>query len=70
MTSLSPPFPLTLCRPVEEVRSGAGLSLEPKFDGWRCQVLPGAGRLWSRHGTNLTAPFADISRAARQPQST
>ncbi|MER5896558.1 hypothetical protein [Streptomyces sp. NPDC001876] len=43
----------------------AGLSLESKFDGWRCQILTGVGRLWSRHGTDLTAPFADVARAAR-----
>ncbi|MEU8957990.1 hypothetical protein AB0C93_27220 [Streptomyces sp. NPDC048518] len=34
-------------------------------DGWRCQVLTGTGRLWSRHGTELTAPFADVAGAAR-----
>ncbi|MGN9821557.1 ATP-dependent DNA ligase [Streptomyces sp. SD11] len=65
MPSLVLPVPLALCRPVEEVHSGAGLSLEPKFDGWRCQVLTGAGRLWSRHGTDLTAPFADLAHAAQ-----
>ncbi|MGW7067131.1 ATP-dependent DNA ligase [Streptomyces sp. NPDC054855] len=65
MTSLALPVPLALCRPVEQVRSGTGLSLEPKFDGWRCQVLARAGRLWSRHGTDLTTPFADVARAAQ-----
>ncbi|MEV2255938.1 hypothetical protein AB0I94_36190 [Streptomyces sp. NPDC050147] len=65
MTSLSLPLPLALCRSVLEVPSGADLSLEPKFDGWRCQVLTRAGRLWSRHGTDLTGPFGDIARAAR-----
>ncbi|MGW7071854.1 ATP-dependent DNA ligase [Streptomyces sp. NPDC054855] len=65
MKLLPLPVPLALCRPVEQVRSGTGLSLEPKFDGWRCQVLAGAGRLWSRHGNDLTASFADVARAAR-----
>ncbi|MFE4206105.1 hypothetical protein ACFRSX_32695 [Streptomyces goshikiensis] len=65
MTRLPLPVPLALCRSVEDVRFGAGLSLEPKFDGWRCQLLAGAGRLWSRHGTDLTARFADVALASR-----
>ncbi|WP_439900516.1 ATP-dependent DNA ligase, partial [Streptomyces mirabilis] len=40
-------------------------AIEPKFDGWRCQVRAGAGRLWSRHGTDLSASFADIAQASR-----
>ncbi|MFF3576669.1 ATP-dependent DNA ligase [Streptomyces mirabilis] len=57
---------LALCRPVDQVRGGPGIAaLEPKFDGWRCQVRAGAGRLWSRHGTDLSAAFADIAQASR-----
>jgi ATP-dependent DNA ligase len=59
------PVSLALCQSVQRVRGGPGVSLEPKFDGWRCQVRAGAGRLWSRHGTDLSASFADIARASR-----
>ncbi|WP_371551310.1 hypothetical protein [Streptomyces sp. NBC_00554] len=56
---------LALCQSVDRVRGDSGISLEPKFDGWRCQVLTGAGRVWSRHGTDLTRAFADIAQAPR-----
>ncbi|WP_329327108.1 hypothetical protein [Streptomyces mirabilis] len=60
------PVSLALCRSVDQVRGGPGIAaLEPKFDGWRCQVRAGAGRLWSRHGTDLSAAFADIAQASR-----
>ncbi|MER5820737.1 hypothetical protein ABT086_00025 [Streptomyces mirabilis] len=36
-------------------------------DGWRCQVLAGADRVWSRYGTDLTHAFADIGQASRAP---
>src|SRR3954464_3704361 len=69
MTSLAPPVPLALCRPVEEVRNGAGLSLEAKFGGWCCQVLTGAGRLWSPEGEQRdpTAGAATASPTAVPP---
>lgn len=35
------PVSLALCQSVDRVRGGSGVSLEPKFDGWRCQVLAG-----------------------------
>ncbi|MFK0022856.1 hypothetical protein [Streptomyces sp. NPDC090798] len=60
------PASLALCQSVDQVRGGPSIAaLEPKFDGWRCQVLAGAGRLWSRHGTDLSASFADIAQASR-----
>ncbi|MFJ6784525.1 hypothetical protein [Streptomyces yangpuensis] len=65
MTRIALPAPLALCRPIEDVRLVMGLNFEPKFDGWRCQLLAGAGRLWSRHGTDLTAQFADVASASR-----
>ncbi|MFD6465364.1 ATP-dependent DNA ligase [Streptomyces goshikiensis] len=40
--------------------------MEPKLDGWRCQVHASAGRLWSRHGTDLTDRFSDIAQGARE----
>ncbi|QDN96194.1 hypothetical protein FNV65_07775 [Streptomyces sp. S1A1-8] len=60
------PVPLALCRSVDHVRGHPHTAaIEPKFDGLRCQVLAGAGRLWSRHGTDLSASFADIAEASR-----
>ncbi|WP_259465211.1 hypothetical protein [Streptomyces sp. TLI_171] len=36
-------------------------------DGWRAIVRTGPGaRIWSRHGTDLTRPFADIAAAAEK----
>jgi ATP-dependent DNA ligase len=61
-----PPVPLALCRSVDHVLGHPHTAaIEPNFDGWRCQVLAGAGRLWSRHGTDLSASFADIAEASR-----
>jgi ATP-dependent DNA ligase len=58
------PVPLALCRPVDRLPTGPGWSLEAKLDGWRC--VGASGRLWSRHGRELTRAFADVSATARQ----
>ncbi|MEV1042950.1 ATP-dependent DNA ligase [Streptomyces sp. NPDC050204] len=58
------PAPLALARAVEKIPVGSSWILEPKWDGWRCQIHTGSGRLWSRHDTDLTRAFSDISRAA------
>ncbi|MGW1963595.1 ATP-dependent DNA ligase [Streptomyces sp. NPDC001935] len=58
------PAPLALARAVEAVPESPGWMLEPKWDGWRCQIHTATGRVWSRHGTDLSRPFSDISRAA------
>jgi ATP-dependent DNA ligase len=59
------PVPLALALAVDDPRSGPTWSLEPKLDGWRCQIHTGAGRLWSRHDRELTRAFSDIAAAAR-----
>ncbi|MFE3560191.1 hypothetical protein ACFXKW_35845 [Streptomyces sp. NPDC059193] len=64
MTRLVLPLPLALCKPVDRIVTPA--FLEAKLDGWRCQIRCGAGRLWSRHGTDLTDRFSDIARASRE----
>lgn len=60
------PVPLALCRPVDRIPTGPGWSLEGKFDGWRLAGHTGSGRLWSRHGKELTRAFSDISKAAKE----
>ncbi|MFG2858807.1 hypothetical protein ACGFZ9_51315, partial [Streptomyces mirabilis] len=66
MPPFDPPVPLALCRSVDHVLGHPHTAaIEPNCDGWRCQVLAGAGRLWSRHGTDLSASFADIAEASR-----
>ena len=59
------PAALALARPVEEIPAGPGWALEPKWDGWRCQIHTGSGRVWSRYGTDLTRAFSDVAQAAR-----
>lgn len=38
--------------------------LEPKWDGWRCQIHTVTRRVWSRHGTDLSRQFSDVAAAA------
>ncbi|MFI5987776.1 hypothetical protein ACIBEA_43850 [Streptomyces sp. NPDC051555] len=64
MTRLVLPLPLALCKPVDRILTPN--FLEAKLDGWRCQIRCGAGRLWSRHGTDLTDRFSDIAQASRE----
>ena len=59
------PVELALARPVEQIPQGPGWALEPKWDGWRCQIHTGSGRVWSRHGTDLTRAFSDVAQAAQ-----
>ncbi|MFB7836143.1 hypothetical protein [Streptomyces sp. NPDC056056] len=59
------PVPLATCRPVAHVPASGELALEPKLDGWRCQILAGSGRIWSRHATDLTSRFNDVAQASR-----
>lgn len=42
----------------------SGWVVEQKWDGWRGILDTGAGRLLSRHGTELTASFPDVMEAA------
>lgn len=59
------PVPLALARAVDAVPEGRKWSLEPKWDGWRCLVHTAGGRVWSRHGTDLSRGFSDVAAAAR-----
>ncbi|WP_308289605.1 ATP-dependent DNA ligase [Streptomyces muensis] len=59
------PVPLALARAVDAVPEGPQWALEPKWDGWRCQVWTGGGQVWSRHGTDLSRAFSDVVSAAR-----
>ncbi|MEU6406245.1 ATP-dependent DNA ligase [Streptomyces sp. NPDC046985] len=63
-----PPFPLpaalALARAVTAVPESPGVSLEPKWDGWRCQIHTATRRVWSRHGTDLSSQFSDVADAA------
>ncbi|MFG3157117.1 ATP-dependent DNA ligase [Streptomyces sp. NPDC048219] len=58
------PAPLALARAVDSVPDGPTWSLEPKWDGWRCQLHTGTQRVWSRHGTDLSLAFSDVAAAA------
>ncbi|GAA1112006.1 hypothetical protein JBF12_41295 [Streptomyces javensis] len=58
------PVPLALARAVDTVPTAPGWMLEPKWDGWRCAIHAGAGRVWSRHGTDLSRGFSDVGAAA------
>src|SRR6478735_3465204 len=53
--------PVALARPVDEFPPAGVRDLvwEPKWDGYR--VLVAGGRIYSRHGTNLTPPFPDLA---------
>ncbi|TGA97451.1 hypothetical protein [Streptomyces sp. MZ04] len=66
MASLSLPLPLAVCRAVDDPRDLEHHFVEPKVDGWRLQVHAGAGRLWSRHNTDLTFAFSDLAALTRQ----
>src|SRR3954464_15931286 len=62
--------PVALARPVDDLTPSGVRDLvwEPKWDGYR--VLVGAGRIYSRNGTNLTPLFPDLTPvlAARLPE--
>jgi len=53
--------PVALARPVDELTplGAKDLVWEPKWDGYR--ALVGAGRIFSRNGTNLTPLFPDLT---------
>ncbi|MFJ3310757.1 hypothetical protein ACIPSA_49030 [Streptomyces sp. NPDC086549] len=56
--------PLALARAVDTIPEAPGWTLEPKWDGWRCQIHTATWRVWSRHGTDLSRSFSDITEAA------
>ncbi|MGW1170581.1 ATP-dependent DNA ligase [Streptomyces sp. NPDC002550] len=58
------PAPLALARPVDALPELPGWTLEPKWDGWRCQIHTATRRVWSRHGTDLSRQFSDVVDAA------
>ncbi|WP_327749762.1 ATP-dependent DNA ligase [Streptomyces europaeiscabiei] len=58
------PAQLALARAVTAVPESPGWTLEPKWDGWRCQIHTATGRVWSRHGTDLSRQFSDVADAA------
>lgn len=60
------PVPLALARAVDAVPETAGWSLEPKWDGWRCEIHTMTRRVWSRHGTDLSHAFSDVGDAAAE----
>jgi ATP-dependent DNA ligase len=61
MAAVSLHAPVALARPVDELTPPGAKHLvwEPKWDGYR--VLVGAGRIFSRNGTNLTPLFPDLT---------
>ncbi|MFZ3475283.1 hypothetical protein ACODT3_42745 [Streptomyces sp. 4.24] len=60
------PVPLALARAVAEIPDGPAWKLEPKWDGWRACVHTASGRVWSRHGTDLSRAFSDVGAVARE----
>ncbi|WP_215450157.1 ATP-dependent DNA ligase [Streptomyces sp. ATCC 21386] len=60
------PLPLARARAVAAVPEGRGWSLEPKWDGWRCQLHTATRRVWSRRGTDLSRAFSDVADAAAE----
>ncbi|ARF82481.1 hypothetical protein ACIG0C_30805 [Kitasatospora aureofaciens] len=61
------PVDVALGRPVTDFPSGGGLSLEPKWDGWRALLRTGPdSRVFSWHGTDLTRAMADVAHTARR----
>ncbi|MFF7764292.1 ATP-dependent DNA ligase [Streptomyces griseorubiginosus] len=58
------PAPLALARAVTAVPETLGWALEPKWDGWRCQIHTVTRRVWSRHSTDLSRQFSDVTNAA------
>ncbi|MGW7444964.1 ATP-dependent DNA ligase [Kitasatospora sp. NPDC054795] len=65
------PVDVALARPVTAFPSSDGLSLEPKWDGWRAVLRTGPSPgVFSRHGTDLTRAMADVAhRAGRMPDA-
>lgn len=61
------PLPMQLCgHDARLVDARPGWLGEIKLDGWRAQLhTGGAGRLWSRHGKDLTGAFPEVIDAAR-----
>lgn len=62
------PYDVALARPVEQIPApGAlpgGCRYDLKWDGYRAVAAGGlAARFWSRHGTDLTATFPEITAA-------
>ncbi|MFF9768538.1 hypothetical protein ACF1GT_18315 [Streptomyces sp. NPDC014636] len=51
---------------MDRVPIGDGLIYQAKLDGWRCVLDCVSGRVWSRHGKDLTRAFADLSADARR----
>ncbi|KRF35523.1 hypothetical protein [Terrabacter sp. Soil810] len=70
MPGVSLRSPVALARPIDDLtpQGAQNLVWEPKWDGYR--ALVGAGRIYSRNGTNLTPLFPDLAPvlAARLPQ--
>ncbi len=66
MLSMDLPLTPMLARVAEHIP--AGMAYEPKWDGWRCVLARDGGevRLWSRHGTELTAHFPELVAAAAE----
>jgi ATP-dependent DNA ligase len=66
MAPFSLPPPLAVAEPVTDLPEATSGMFEAKLDGWRCCALTGpAPRLWSRHGTDLTAAFSEVAEACR-----
>src|SRR5690242_2993151 len=61
MAAVSLHAPVALARPVDELTPPGAKDLvwEPKWEGYR--GLVGAGRIFSRSGTNLTPLFPDLT---------
>jgi ATP-dependent DNA ligase len=69
MSRLNPTFAPCLPRPAKEPPAAPGWIHEIKHDGFR--ILAGRDRervrLFTRHGTDFTAPVSEDRRRAREP---
>ncbi|RKE02886.1 hypothetical protein [Streptomyces sp. TLI_171] len=68
MTPFPLPIEVALAAPIEALPEQLhGEIAQAKWDGWRAIVRTGpSARIWSRHGTDLTRPFADVAAEAEK----
>ncbi|MFJ8743624.1 hypothetical protein ACIRL2_30130 [Embleya sp. NPDC127516] len=66
MPAIVLPVDVALATRVDRVPTDSGWAHEAKMDGWRATLRTGPRpRVFGRHGTDLTEPFADVADAAR-----
>lgn len=66
--TLGGPFELALAKAVRSVPARKGIQFEPKWDGFRTDLLveDGTPVLYSRNGTDLTTRFPELAAAAAE----